>query len=85
MRRRDFIRGLIGLGVSAAVADHLAFIEGLGRSYPSGAVLRQLGPVATVRTGLPPVAWRLLNQNIERHAYRSRVESRLPPWETLTP
>jgi hypothetical protein len=34
MRRRDFISGLLKLGVGLAVADKLAFIEGLGRSYP---------------------------------------------------
>jgi hypothetical protein len=35
VRRRDFIRGLMALGVTAAVADKLAFAEGLGRAFAS--------------------------------------------------
>lgn len=34
MHRRDFIRGLISLGVSAAVAEELAFVQRLGRVFP---------------------------------------------------
>jgi hypothetical protein len=33
MRRRDFIRGLIALGIGYAVADRLAFAQGFGRVY----------------------------------------------------
>lgn len=34
MLRRDFIKGLLAIGVTAAVADKLAFIQGLGRVFP---------------------------------------------------
>lgn len=38
MRRRDFIRGLMAIGVGYAVADRLAFVQGFGRVFPGADV-----------------------------------------------
>jgi hypothetical protein len=46
MRRRDFIRGLGLLGIGLPLADQLAFVQGLGRVFPSAAVTPAL-PAAT--------------------------------------
>lgn len=74
MRRRDFVRGLIGLGVTAAVADHLAFVQGLGRVFPSGEV--------------PPETLAELMKRVYAEAFAGtiRVEGQSVlggPWRTL--